>query len=136
MQLVPCPFCGGEASPSLVRYSHPVRGDDGSDRAEFYFISCCHCLSNNKGLIGFRTQVLAAEHWNNRPPYDLLLQDAAQFCGDNERMKKTVEALATKWRDDARQECADRDPGWPGAESALLRCADELIEAFPVPLPQ
>lgn len=39
-----------------------------------------------------------------------------------------LRALVEQWREAAHQESIDRDPGWVGAESALLACAGELAD--------
>ena len=65
-KLSPCPFCGGSASFGNVRYDPRTVREQEWKQDTFYYGSCEHCGSNNRGLVGFDTRELAALHWNRR----------------------------------------------------------------------
>lgn len=65
-KLKPCPFCGGEAHFGRVVYPDKMVKENGWDQCQFSFISCAMCGGSNRGLVGFRTNEEAAEHWNKR----------------------------------------------------------------------
>jgi len=70
-ELLPCPFCGGEASPTgSITYSehHDARWLDGTRVRKAYFANCISCGVDNKGLIGHQTQDAAIAAWNRRAP--------------------------------------------------------------------
>lgn len=69
--LLPCPFCGGEASDTgYVFYSKPcteTAWDDGSPIAEAFFCNCPRCgITNMSSNMGHRTKAQAVEFWNRR----------------------------------------------------------------------
>ena len=68
IDLLPCPFCGGQAAFSTIKY--PEKSDtaklNGQDT--FYGISCVICGGSSLGLIGSWTKETAAERWNKRFP--------------------------------------------------------------------
>lgn len=71
VKLLPCPFCGGEASDKgSVHYAQTREPNawfaDGTPVEDAYFCNCIKCGSTNKGLIGFQTIKEAVEHWNTR----------------------------------------------------------------------
>lgn len=69
--LLPCPFCGGEASAEgYQKWSKPVLNmtwDGGDPITEAYFCNCrtC-CVSNITSGIGYRTRAEAIANWNRR----------------------------------------------------------------------
>lgn len=67
--LLPCPFCGGEASPDgRVRYheKHEAWFADGSRVQEAFYVNCMKCSVSNKGMLGHQTRELAIAAWNTR----------------------------------------------------------------------
>lgn len=71
MTLLPCPFCGGEASDTgKVTYSesHEAWWSDGTRVTVAHFCNCITCGASNKGLVGWRTREQAADKWNVRAP--------------------------------------------------------------------
>lgn len=74
--LLPCPFCGGEASANgHMKWSRPVEEatwDDGSPITEAFFCNCQSCGVSNIGTlsIGHQTRSAAIDAWNRRalPP--------------------------------------------------------------------
>ena len=64
-ELLPCPFCGGEAAANTMRTScKDIIRLNGQD--EFYGVSCASCGANSRGIIGSKTQKEANEKWNTR----------------------------------------------------------------------
>jgi hypothetical protein len=69
LKLLPCPFCGGEASAGgHVRYSptNEATWTDGTNVDEAFFVNCIKCGVTNMGIIGHRTPEDAAIQWNTR----------------------------------------------------------------------
>lgn len=67
--LLPCPFCGGEASgDSKVTYSDRHAKEQGWGQATFFYVNCIRCGSDNKGIVGHHTRDDAAAAWNRRSP--------------------------------------------------------------------
>lgn len=68
-ELLPCPFCGGEASPDgTARYSEKHAKEQGWGQTEFYYCNCIHCGVSNIGIIGHKTRSDAVAAWNRRIP--------------------------------------------------------------------
>ena len=67
-ELLPCPFCGGEAGHGTMRYSKAHVNEQGWFQDEFYFVNCIVCGSNNKGIVGFDSPERAIAAWNRRTP--------------------------------------------------------------------
>lgn len=70
--VLPCPFCGGEASDTgHIKWSRPLTETtwaDGSPITEAFFCNCISCgISNQHNGLGHRTQSEAREAWNKRP---------------------------------------------------------------------
>lgn len=69
--LLPCPFCGGEASAEgTVRYSKcpDVWWADGSEVLEAFYVHCVRCGAKRTGIAGGQqTKAEAIEAWNTRP---------------------------------------------------------------------
>ena len=69
--LLPCPFCGGEASATgSVRYSenHEAWWPDGSRIQDAFFVNCMACGCDNRAMVGHQTTEAAIAHWNRRHP--------------------------------------------------------------------
>ncbi|ANI76465.1 Lar family restriction alleviation protein [Sphingobium sp. EP60837] len=70
--LLPCPFCGGEASDGgWTRYSKPLHDAnwaDGSPITEAFYVNCISCSASNRSTLsgGFQTKERAVTHWNTR----------------------------------------------------------------------
>lgn len=60
-ELLPCPFCGGEAS--IGEGSLSLNGD------RYYFVNCADCLASTNILIPESapyTKQMATKYWNRR----------------------------------------------------------------------
>jgi len=71
--LLPCPFCGGEASANgVTRYvkgGADAKWNDGSEVREAFFVSCVKCGGNRRNVVGGQqTKELAIAAWNTRQP--------------------------------------------------------------------
>jgi len=72
--LLPCPFCGGEASDAgHARYSRPLDDAwwaDGSPITEAFFVNCMKCGAVSRSGVsnGYQTKAEAIAAWNRRPP--------------------------------------------------------------------
>jgi hypothetical protein len=68
--LLPCPFCGGEASPDgTARFSgnHEAWFADGTRVTEAFYCNCMRCGANNQSIIGgYQTRDKAIAVWNER----------------------------------------------------------------------
>ena len=67
--LLPCPFCGGEASSSgTVSYSdkHEAWFSDGTRITKAFYCNCIACGISNRGLLGQQTRDKAISAWNIR----------------------------------------------------------------------
>lgn len=64
--LLPCPFCGGEAAFGTVRYGDATVKEQRWEQDTFHLVNCVLCGADNQGVIGHRTQDAAAERWNRR----------------------------------------------------------------------
>lgn len=80
-ELLPCPFCGGEASAEgRTRYNRPLADtwwEDGSEITECFFVNCIKCgISNGRaGIVGgYQTRAEAIAAWNTRAYTDLLTE--------------------------------------------------------------
>lgn len=64
--LLPCPFCGGQASTGTIKYH--TRSDIVRLNGQhiFHFANCIECGANNQGLIGHKTKEVARLKWNSR----------------------------------------------------------------------
>ena len=65
-KLKPCPFCGGKANFGTVKYQAKSDVVELNHQDVFHFVSCELCGSENKGLVGYRDQESAQNHWNTR----------------------------------------------------------------------
>lgn len=70
LKMLPCPFCGGEASIGSTTYSEITVREQEWDQDTFYHVGCMHCGGECKGVVGFETREAAAAEWNKRvmPP--------------------------------------------------------------------
>ena len=70
-ELLPCPFCGGEATASgHITYAkaHEAWFRDGSQVLEAYYVNCLTCGADNKALLGHQTRKQSIAAWNTRAP--------------------------------------------------------------------
>lgn len=64
--LLPCPFCGGEASIGTTRISDPMTAKL-NNRTNGFFVNCKICGANNNSLrLGYATKEIARHYWNTR----------------------------------------------------------------------
>ncbi|WCT73966.1 Lar family restriction alleviation protein [Sphingomonas naphthae] len=122
--LLPCPFCGGEASADgRTQYSKPLTDtwwEDGSPITEAFSVNCIKCgASANSGLVnGYQTKGKAIAAWNTRAlvggfpdigPDPFKVSDRA---GADERLKRSYviqqkgvpDQTALVWRYDLMQQ--------------------------------
>ena len=102
-ELLPCPFCGGEASDAgYVFYRKPCEDtvwEDGSPITEAFFCNCPKCgINNMSGHIGYRTKAQAIAAWNTRAPLSpavlaALPEVQALIRAETERCAELVEAI-------------------------------------------
>jgi hypothetical protein len=67
--LLPCPFCGGEASADgVARYAdtHEAWFADGTRITEAFFCNCMVCGATSRGMCGHQTREKAIAVWNRR----------------------------------------------------------------------
>lgn len=71
--LLPCPFCGGEASDAgHSKYNRPLPDttwEDGSPVTEAFFVNCMTCGAVTRGdaiVRGYQTKAEAITAWNRR----------------------------------------------------------------------
>ena len=64
--LLGCPFCGGEANISKTTYDEWTVRYQRWGQAVFFSVRCMRCGADNRGLVGHRTEAVAAEKWNTR----------------------------------------------------------------------
>ena len=64
--LLPCPFCGGEASLGVVKYSDKSDVAQLNGQSAFHFVNCIVCGATSRGILGAKDQREAAERWNRR----------------------------------------------------------------------
>ena len=97
--LLPCPFCGGEASADgVTRYTKggaDAKWDDGSEVREAFFVNCVKCGGNRRNVVGGQqTKELAIAAWNARQPTQ---SDALKIARDAaiEECALLVEGMGT-----------------------------------------
>ena len=83
--LLPCPFCGGEASDTgYQKWSRPLSDmawEDGAKISEAYFCNCPSCsVSNLAGGVGYQSRAKAVSAWNTRP--GVTVAEAAKDAAD------------------------------------------------------
>jgi Zn ribbon nucleic-acid-binding protein len=66
IDLLPCPFCGGEAAHGTVTYDSASARKQWWTQETFFSVNCVVCGVNNRGLVGHRTRQEAAVAWNRR----------------------------------------------------------------------
>ena len=65
-ELLPCPFCGGEAGIGTTRISDPMTAKL-NGRTNGFFVNCKICGANNNSLrLGYATKEIARHYWNTR----------------------------------------------------------------------
>lgn len=65
-KLLPCPFCGGEASMGTVTYDKKSEVARLNKQQTFYGVNCIECGANTLGVIGSKTEEEAVNRWNRR----------------------------------------------------------------------
>lgn len=65
-ELLPCPFCGGEAAPNTTRYGEKTISEQGWDQDTYHGVNCIVCGVNNVSVRGFESEENAASAWNTR----------------------------------------------------------------------
>ncbi len=64
-ELLPCPFCGSEASYGTNKFTGDLAKLNNRD--EGFFVNCSTCGANNNIFVmGYATKELAKEYWNKR----------------------------------------------------------------------
>ncbi|RWR30484.1 hypothetical protein D2T29_12500 [Sinirhodobacter populi] len=90
--LLPCPFCGGEASPDgCVTYGGNPNAwwADGTPVETAYFCNCIKCGIRNQGIVGgYQTREAAIAAWNTRA-----LPATGQDKAEVERLRGAIERL-------------------------------------------
>jgi hypothetical protein len=83
--LLPCPFCVGEAE---LRSFLPAQPDDDQ---EMYYVSCKK--HNSVFTKPYPTRDLAIAEWNNRPTEGLLLADLGAAAKEADTARDTIRIL-------------------------------------------
>lgn len=65
-KILPCPFCGKEAGLNTVTYSKDDEQAKLNKQWIWYYVSCYWCGSNNRFIMGHRSESAAIQRWNNR----------------------------------------------------------------------
>jgi hypothetical protein len=120
-ELLPCPFCGGEASSAgSVKYDdkHEAWFADGTRITEAFFCNCMVCGATNRGLCGFQTREEAIAAWNRRSA-----RSAEPVKPPAEPTDEQVDALLDEWG-----EAAGLLPGFVSDLRSELR---QLVRAAP-----
>lgn len=65
-KLLPCPFCGGEASLGTVTYDKRSEIVRLNKQQTFYGVNCIECGATTFGIIGSKTEEEAKQRWNTR----------------------------------------------------------------------
>jgi len=68
VKLLPCPFCGGEASVGKRTFVESQVRSDEMPQATFYFVNCMICTAQTDTMRGSLTEAIAAARWNTRKP--------------------------------------------------------------------
>ena len=66
INLLRCPFCGGQGAFGTTKYSQCTVRQYGWDQDTFHSVNCTSCGTCNLGNVGHASQVDAAHHWNCR----------------------------------------------------------------------
>ena len=64
--LLSCPFCGTIASFGTINYADKSDIAKMNGQSIYHYVACQLCGANNRGIIGYKTQLEAKEHWNTR----------------------------------------------------------------------
>ncbi len=101
--LLPCPFCGGEASDAgVIRYtdSHEAWWADGTQILEAFYVNCMACSATSMGMCGQQTKALAVAAWNRRAcaPDDLAAAAQLEHSGliSREKYNHIVENIRAR----------------------------------------
>lgn len=66
VELLPCPFCGGRAAISTIRYPEASVRSLELEQSTYFGVNCVKCGANNTGGIGYPSAEQAGVHWNTR----------------------------------------------------------------------
>jgi hypothetical protein len=74
-ELLPCPFCGGEAGHGHIKYSRPLNDTwwaDNSPITEAFYINCISCgaVCRSGIVAGFQSMAEAISKWNSRKSHE------------------------------------------------------------------
>lgn len=64
--LLTCPFCGNTASFGTIKFADKSDIAKMNGQSIYHYVVCQLCGSNNRGIVGYKTQSEAKEHWNTR----------------------------------------------------------------------
>jgi hypothetical protein len=66
-ELLPCPFCGGDAEHGTIEYSARAAVDIGNGtQRRYHFCNCTACGVSNAGITGHASRGDAIAAWNRR----------------------------------------------------------------------
>lgn len=134
-ELLPCPFCGGDAHIGTVRYSQPLDdirwGSDDAPITEAFYGHCARCAAGHKSSFagGYRTEAEAVAKWNTRAE----LPAIRAMQGEVERLR--TELVSNRYKlpvvtdEMARSFIAKHREIWPGAGWPDLETSKKLIAA-------
>ena len=107
--LLPCPFCGHDASIGRVMYSRPLKGcnwADGRDVTEAHYAHCVWCAVGQRTNVagGYQTPEEAAEKWNTRTAAEAASREEVErLRGLVERAQNIISAgTYVNWHKNAR----------------------------------
>ncbi|WP_158247940.1 Lar family restriction alleviation protein [Paracoccus sp. SY] len=148
-KLLPCPFCGGEASAEgYQRWTKPcpdMTWSNGEPVTEAYFCNCPSCgVANTVSDVGHQTRADAIAAWNRRVPAPAVPDDVAglvaelrsanpdEHCNDSKckDAAATIEALAASVdRANAANEALCADVEAQAAELARLKAENDDLKS-------
>lgn len=124
--LLPCPFCGGEASAEgRVSYTenHEAWFADGTQVLEAFYCNCMKCGATRQPIVGgYQSRDLAITAWNTRstPIVDVTRVEKLREAAD------ILDQYASFIRTDVKADDLERHPYVPQIE----QCADDLRAAL------
>lgn len=121
--LLPCPFCGGEAAFGTIRYSSKMVREQEWTQDVFHTVGCISCGSSTQKITGHKTQDGAAESWNARvdPALDRL-------TAENERLRTATRYALATFRALEQYTFADSDHGLLIAEA--VKKLEDVFDAL------
>jgi hypothetical protein len=129
--LLPCPFCGGEASGTgHTRYSRPLantKWDDGTPITEDFFVNCIRCGISNKTMnVGHRSKAAAIAAWNTRAPEAALAARDARIAALEAGLRQLADGREPMVHDLHRDRCVHRR----SPDEECLWCARAFARAL------